>query len=175
MPTEIQEIKDLLKELVLSQKETDSKFKQTDSKFNETDQRIKKAFDLFETEWGKLVESLVEGDLIPILQSKNINVHDTSLRRKGSYNGQNFEFDIIVNTTSELIIVEVKTTLRVNDVKHFVNKLSHARLWLNEYKDFTVYGAMAFLREESGSAALAEKEKLFVIKATGNSAAIINK
>ncbi|MFZ1751186.1 MAG: hypothetical protein WAU01_13370, partial [Saprospiraceae bacterium] len=138
MPTEIQEIKDLLKELVLSQKETDSKFKETDSKFKETDskfketdRRIKKAFDLFETQWGKLIESLVEGDLIRLLQSKNINVHDTSMRRKGSHEGQNFEFDIIVHNGTEIVIVEVKTTLRVNDVKHFVNKLSHARLWLS--------------------------------------------
>jgi hypothetical protein len=33
MEVEIQEIKQLLKELVLSQKETDNKFKETDSKF----------------------------------------------------------------------------------------------------------------------------------------------
>ncbi|MBK7635705.1 MAG: hypothetical protein IPJ13_16580 [Saprospiraceae bacterium] len=77
MEVEIQEIKQLLKELVLSQKETDNKFKETDSrfketdiKFKETDKRIKAAFDLFEGQWGKLMESLVEGDLIKLLQAK---------------------------------------------------------------------------------------------------------
>ncbi|MBP6445942.1 MAG: hypothetical protein KA341_04005, partial [Saprospiraceae bacterium] len=83
MEVEIQEIKQLLKELVLSQKETDNKFKETDSKFKETDsrfketdikfketdKRIKAAFDLFEGQWGKLMESLVEGDLIKLLQA----------------------------------------------------------------------------------------------------------
>ena len=83
MEVEIQEIKQLLKELVLSQKETDNKFKETDIKFKETDKRIKAAFDLFEGQWGKLMESLVEGDLIKLLQAKGINVHDTSMRRKG--------------------------------------------------------------------------------------------
>ena len=195
MEVEIQEIKQLLKELVLSQKETDNKFKETDSKFKETDskfketdskfketdikfketdKRIKAAFDLFEGQWGKLMESLVEGDLIKLLQTKGINVHDTSMRRKGNYEGNNYEFDIIAHNGTEIVIVEVKTTLKTQDVKAFVQKLKQVRVWLDEYKNFTVYGAIAFLKADSGSEMFAQSEKLFVIKATGNSAMIIN-
>ncbi|MBK8052138.1 MAG: YraN family protein [Saprospiraceae bacterium] len=188
MEVEIQEIKQLLKELVLSQKETDNKFKETDSKFKETDskfketdikfketdKRIKAAFDLFEGQWGKLMESLVEGDLIKLLQAKGINVHDTSMRRKGNYEGNNYEFDIIAHNGTEIVIVEVKTTLKTQDVKAFVQKLKQVRVWLDEYKNFTVYGAIAFLKADSGSEMFAQSEKLFVIKATGNSAMIIN-
>ena len=166
MEVEIQEIKQLLKELVLSQKETDIKFK-------ETDKRIKAAFDLFEGQWGKLRESLVEGDLIKLLQAKGINVHDTSMRRKGVYEGNNYEFDIIAHNGTEIVIVEVKTTLKTQDVKAFVQKLKQVRVWLDEYKNYTVYGAIAFLRADSGSEMFAQSEKLFVIKATGNSAMII--
>ncbi len=36
MSTEIAEIRQLLKELVISQKETDAKFKDTDAKFKES-------------------------------------------------------------------------------------------------------------------------------------------
>ena len=89
MPTEIQEIKELLKGLVVAQKETDAKFretdakfKETDAKFKETDRRINKAFELFEGQWGKLIESLVEGDLIRLLRERGIDVHETSMRRK---------------------------------------------------------------------------------------------
>ena len=120
------------------------------------------------------MESLVEGDLIKLLRSKGIEVHDTSMRRKGSHNGHSFEFDIIAHNGREIVIVEVKTTLRVKDVKHFVSKLKNARVWLDEYKDYNVYGAIAFLRADEGSASFAENQKLFVIKATGNSASIIN-
>ncbi|MBK8632960.1 MAG: hypothetical protein IPN72_05100 [Saprospiraceae bacterium] len=48
----IEELKGLVKELIISQKETDSKFKETDLKFQQTDKRIKEAFDLFEGQWG---------------------------------------------------------------------------------------------------------------------------
>lgn len=195
MPTTIEELKDMFKEVAIRFKETearfketdakfketdarfketDAKFKETDAKFNETGKRIKEAFDLFESQWGKLMESLVEGDLIKLLRSKGIDVHDTSMRRKGSHNGHNFEFDIIAHNGREIVIVEVKTTLRVKDVKHFVTKLKKARVWLDEYKDYNVYGAIAFLRADEGSALFAENQKLFVIKATGNSASIVN-
>lgn len=188
MEVEISEIKKMLKELVAAQmetnakfketdakfKETDAKFKETDAQFKETDKRIKSAFELFEGQWGKLMESLVEGDLIRLLNEKGIEVHDTSMRRKGSHNGENFEFDIIAHNGKEIVIVEVKTTLRTQDVKHFVGKLKKARIWLDEYREYNVYGAVAFLRAEGGSDLYAENEKLFIIKATGNSASIVN-
>jgi len=188
MNVEIEEIKQLLKELIISQKETDlkfrdtdakfrdtdTKFKETDAKFKETDKRIKSAFELFEGQWGKLMESLVEGDLIRLLREKGIDVHETSMRRKGSQEGKNFEFDIIAHNGNEIVIVEVKTTLKTQDVKNFIDKLKNAKIWMHEYRDYTIYGAMAFLKADSGSETYAQNEKLFVIRATGNSACIIN-
>ena len=177
----IQNIWAILKEVAISQKETaerfketDSKFKETDSKFKETDQKIKEAFDLFTGQWGKLIESLVEGDIVNLLQKRGLSVHDTSTRRKGNHNGENFEFDIIVHNGDSIVVVEVKTTLRVKHVKEFVKKLKKASTWMDEYKNYKVYGAVAYLKAEENSDAFAESENLFVIRATGNSAAIIN-
>jgi len=172
--TELQEIKEILRELSLSQKETDAKFKETDTKFKETDKQIKKAFRLFESQWGKLIESLVEGDLLRLLQERNIEVTDTSTRRKGSRNGLDYEFDIIAHNGNEIVIVEVKTTLRARYVKKFISQLKMIDQLLPEYKDYKVYGAIAYLQEVDDAARYAEKKKLFVIKATGDSAAITN-
>jgi Holliday junction resolvase-like predicted endonuclease len=178
---EIQEIRTLLKEVILLQKETDFKFKETDLKFKETDlkfketdQKIKEAFDLFTGQWGKLIESLVEGDIVNLLQKRGLSVHDTSTRRKGNHKGENFEFDIIVHNGDSIVIVEVKTTLRVKHVKEFVKKLKKASTWMDEYKNYKVYGAVAFLKAEENSDAFAESESLFVIRATGNSSSIMN-
>lgn len=43
-------------------KETDEKFKETDEKFKETDKKMKQLQELFTSQWGRLIESLVEGD-----------------------------------------------------------------------------------------------------------------
>ncbi len=155
-------------------KDTDAKFKETDAKFKETDKKINEANALFTSQWGKLIESLVKGDLVNILKNRGIDVHDTSERRKGNHEGENYEFDIIAHNGSEIVIVEVKTTLRVNDVKSFLSKLSKAKLWLAEYKNFKIYGAVAYLKAEEASDIMAINNGLFSIRATGNSAAITN-
>ena len=70
--------------------------------------------------------------------------------------------------------MEVKTTLRPDDVKNFIDKLNHAKTWLHEYRDKTIYGAVAYLKARAGSAAMAVNKGLFAIRATGNSAHLIN-
>ena len=166
-------------ETALQMKETDrllkEQSKETEKKFQETDKRMKKLHELFTSQWGKLIESLVKGDLVPVLNGRGIPVHDTYERRKGIHNGTNYEFDIIASNGKEVVFVEVKTTLRPDDVNHFIKKLHHVKEWLSEYKDNTIYGAVAFLTEDGSSALMSEKGGLFVIRATGNSASIINK
>ena len=158
----------------MSQKETDAKFKETDARFKETDKRINDAFRLFETQWGKLIESLVHGDLIRLLQERGIDVDYTSTNVKGKKKGHNFEFDIIAHNGDEIVVVEVKTTLRVKHVKQFLQQLKGFKELLPKYEKTKVYGAIAFLNEADNAATFAEKKKLFVIRATGDSAAIIN-
>ncbi|MCX6278763.1 MAG: hypothetical protein NT004_11795 [Bacteroidetes bacterium] len=154
--------------------ETDKQFKETDKQFKETDNKIRKLDQLFTSQWGKLVESLVEGDLIKLLKEKGIGVERTLLRAKGNHKGQNFEYDIVAINRSEIVIVEVKTTLRPDDVDDFTEKLWKAKTYMREYHDKIVYGAMAYITADGSSDRMAEKQGLFVIRATGNSASIIN-
>jgi vacuolar-type H+-ATPase subunit I/STV1 len=155
-------------------KETDAKFKETDEKFKATDRKLNALQDLFTGQWGKLMESLVEGDLVNILRAKRIDVSDTSTRRKGRRNGENYEYDIIAHNGYEIVVVEVKTTLRVRHVKEFLAKLERAKIHMPEYHSHVVYGAIAFLRAEEGSERMAESSGLFVIRATGDSASVVN-
>ena len=155
-------------------KETAIRFKDTDARFKETDKKIKEAFDLFTNQWGRLMESLVEGDLIKLLQQRGIAVDHTSTRVKGTRNGEHYEFDIIAINTTELVITEVKTTLRPDDVRKFEEKLKKAKTYMPEYAPYQVYGAIAYLQEHSQAARMAENDGLLVIKATGSSASIAN-
>ena len=158
--------------------ETDRKFQETDrllsEKFKETDKKLNKLERLFTSQWGKLVESLVEGDILTLLNQRGIKVTDTIKRRKGRRDGIDYEFDIIGINGSEIVIVEVKTTLRPEDIKHFLKKIKQAKNWMPECTDKKIYGAVAFISEDAGTAALAEKNGLFVIRATGDSASIVN-
>ena len=176
--TKFKETAERFRETDTKFKETAERFKETDrvlsEKFNATDKRVKQAFELFESQWGKLMEALVEGDLVNLLRTHGIDVHKTSMRVKGEHKGHNYEFDIIAHDSDELVIIEVKTTLRVKHVKGFVKQLQQVKTWMPEYKDKKIYGAVAFLKSEEEAEAYAQKQKLFAIKAVGDSAYILN-
>ena len=160
-------------------KETNQQIKtlssETNQQIKETNKGLKKARELFETQWGKLMESLVEGELVKLLNGKGVDVDSTSTNMKGEYKGRNWEIDIVAINGKEVILVEVKTTLKVKDIEHFIKKLNVFTKWRPEYRDKEVYGAVAYLRADENSAKNAERQGLFVIRATGNSASIINK
>ena len=171
----IKETRESIKDLSASQKETDKQIKELSAETKKTDKGLKKAQQLFETQWGKLMESLVEGELIKLLNEKGIDVDSSSSNMHGIHEGQNWEFDIVAVNGTEVVLVEVKTTLKVKDIDYFTNKIKSFTTWKSEYKGKTIYGAVAYLRSDEHSTKHAEKQGLFVIRATGNSASIINK
>jgi hypothetical protein len=73
-----------------------------------------------------------------------------------------------------MVIVEVKTTLRPQDVDDFHEKLWKAKSFMPEYKDWIIYGAVAFITADSSSDRMAQNMGFFVIKATGSSSSIVN-
>ena len=149
-------------------------FQETNKQFKETDKKIKELAALFTSQWGKLVESLVEGDLIKLLNKKGIDVEQTVQRVKGNHKGQNYEYDIIAVNGDEIVVVEVKTTLRPPDVKDFHERLWKAKKYLSRYRDNKIFGAMAFITTYGAAERMAEKLGFFVIKATGSSSSIVN-
>ena len=148
--------------------------KQTDRQMKQTDRQMKKLAGLFTSQWGKLMESLVEGDLVPLLQARGISVQSTHPRVRGRRNGEHYEFDILAGNGEEMVVVEVKTTLKVDDVKQFLDKLKKFTEYEPDYRGKQIYGAVAYLRTEQDSELYAERQGLYVIRATGNSASIIN-
>jgi len=166
--------------------ETDRKFQETDRKFQETDRILKERSvetdrklnqleKLFTSQWGKLMESLVEGDLVELLTQRGIAITDTTSRLKGKCaDGGNYEFDIIAHNGEEIVVVEVKTTLRPQDVKDFLDRLDRLKRWIPRYANNRIYGAMAWLIADAGSEQMVEKRGLFSIRATGHSASIQN-
>jgi len=168
------------------QKEADARRKEVDAKqaadheklmqeMKETSKQIKKTEALFNTQWGQLMESLVDGDLVPLLNRRGIPVEHTVTNAKKRGRDDNYEYDIIAVNGEEIVVVEVKTTLRVQDVRDFLESLGKVATRMPHYKHKIIYGAMAWLRVDSRADVYAERQGLFVIRATGSSASILNK
>ena len=138
-------------------------------------QKTRQLEELFVGQWGKLVESLVEGKVVELLNARGIRVAETSTRLRGQYGEQQWEFDILAHNGAELVVIEVKTTLRFEDVDAFVDKLKNFKLWSPSHAGRVVYGAMAYLRADASSDVVVQKRGLYAIRATGDSARIVNR
>ena len=177
-PATPEEIWNILREVAESQKETDRRMRETrqllERQGQETDLRLRKLDELFNGQWGKLMESLVEGDLVKLLAERGMAVDHTINNPKKNYGPRRWEFDILAIDGREVVVVEVKTTLKVADVDYFVERLQDFPELMPEYADRRVYGAVAYLKSHESVNVHAGRQGLFVIRATGSSATITN-
>ena len=188
-----QETERRMRETDRQMQETDRRMQATDRQMQETDRRLQatdelitrqtraadrrmdKLDELFNGQWGKLMESLVEGDLVGLLQQRGIAVHHTVSNPRQNYGERRWEFDLVAVDGAEVVVVEVKTTLRVPDIDHFIARLREFPELMPEYASRRIYGAAAYLKAYQESDVYAERQGLFVIRATGSSASITNR
>ena len=162
-----QEVWAILRELAESRKETDRRMQ-------ETDRRLRKLDELFTGQWGKLMEALVEGDLSTLLNRRGIRVDHTVSNPRKEHGARRWEIDILAVNGDEVVVVEVKTTLKVSHVDHLLGLLPEFTELMPEYGSRRIHGAVAYLKADESSARYAERQGLFVIRATGSSASIVN-
>jgi len=164
----------MFQETANQQKETDRQFKEMLKEQKRLDKKARDLEHLFTSKWGELVETLVEGKLIELLNSRGIPVNQTARRLEVKHNNKQYEFDIIAINGTEAVIVEVKTTLSVKYVKEFIEKLTIVKEILPIYSPFNIIGAMSYLNHHEQAEIFAQSKGLLTIRATGDSAFITN-
>lgn len=124
-------------------------------------------------QFGRLMEALTEGDLPPLLQRAGFPVHDDGIRkRQGVPNVA--EFDLTATGEEATVVVEVKTTLRPEDVRHFVRKMERYREWFSASAPGALHGAVAYLTATETAPKMAARRGLLLIRVVGSSASIVN-
>ncbi len=172
---EMAELRALHREIAAEQRKTDEQQRKTDEQLKKMGVKVSE----LDINWGRFVESLVEGDLVRLLKQRRVEVDGTYTNAKMSYRlsdgtRRRREFDIVAANGHEVVVVEVKTTLRPEDVDRFVDTMRDIALYFPKYATNAVYGAVAYIRCESDADEHAEEHGLYVIRATGDSASIMN-
>ena len=140
----------------------------------DTGGRLRHAEDLFTTPWERLVQSLADRDLARLLEERGVEVDAISMGVKPKRDPNLREVDLLAVNAEEAVAVEVKTTLRPPDVDAFLELLQDLPTLMKTFVSGRLYGAVAYLREHQGTARYAARKGLFVIRATGSSASIVN-
>ena len=188
------EVWQILKETAKQQKETAKQQKESHKAFKEEmkesqmkfdkdikesriefDKKMNKMRGIWSNAWGDFVESLVSGSLVKMLQEWIPSINQIMKNIECHRNGLDCEIDIIAVNNEALVAVEVKSTLNTKDVNNFLEKLQNFTMFFPQFKNYKVYGAVAYLKVTQSADKFAMKQGLFVIRATGDSGEILNK
>ncbi len=180
-PATPEEIWEILRQVAIRQKEGEEALKEARKErrelreqMEETDRRLRRAEGLFTSQWGRLMESLVEGDLVKLLRERNVEVDVVSSRIRLSRDPKQREVDLFAANGEEAVAVEVKSTLKPEHVTDFLELLDELPNLFRGYRARRLYGAVAYLKAHEGTTRYAMRKGLLVIRATGSSASIVN-
>ena len=126
-------------------------------------------------EWGQLVEALIEGNFIPLLNDIGIKVTKANPNYTGRFNGQVKEFDLIATNGKEIVVVETKSSLTQGKVNDFLKVMSLFKEYCSEFSALTVYAGVACLKSSQKVLDYAEERGLFVLCVSGKNAILKNK
>ncbi|MEI6328732.1 MAG: DUF3782 domain-containing protein [Pseudanabaena sp.] len=124
--------------------------------------------------WGEFVENLIKPAAARLFQEQGIDVHLTALRVTGQDEQGSIEIDILVENTTEVVAIEVKSHLEVRDVKRFLRTLERFKKAFPKHKNDKLYGAVAGIKIDERVNEYAIQEGLFLIQPAGDSVVIAN-
>jgi len=166
---QMKETDEKIKELVKSQEETDKKMKELMERQEKTDRQIKaltKAISELNGTWKKFSEKIVFDNIEDTL--KDLGFKNFSVRRnvESTIDSQHMEIDILAVGEDYVLVMEVKTTLRVEHVRKFIKKLKEKFLtFFPEFKGrYKVYGVVIGINFQEGVDEFAIKNGLLVLR-----------
>jgi hypothetical protein len=157
-------------------KETDRKFQDTDRKFRETDleiRRLSREVGKITGSLGRFAENMVAPAVVRLFNEMGIPIQDYSQRVFSPK--ERIEFDIVAVNQNYVVVVSVKMTLEVDDVKEFLNeRLPIFKELFPRFKDMKVIGAVAGANIVGESDRYAINRGLYVLTQSGDNITMLN-
>jgi len=164
--------------------DTDKKFLETDKKFLETDRKFEETSILVKNlsqELGGIGKSLgqIAEDFFYTAVKSTFKVGKMEfdyidrnlLRETRTLKG---EYDIILYNHYKVLIIEVKHNFRKKNLATFYKNLKNFKALFPNYKNYKVYGAIAFMTCEEGVQEEASDYGYFILSANNDKFQIIN-
>jgi hypothetical protein len=171
-------------ELTKSQKDTerkfqdtDKKFQDTDKKFQDTDRKIKEvtvSIGKLGNRLGDFIEDAVRPAAVRLFQRRGIDVHEVHQNVSSQRGNEGIEIDLLVVNNSDIVAIECKSNLSVDDVNEHLVRLTKLKKLLPTYADKRVIGALASMVIDDNVAQYAYRKGLYVIGQSGDHLEIRN-
>ena len=152
-------------------------FRETDRKFQETDQKIKEIttnIGRLGNKLGDFVEEMVRPAAVRLFRERGIDVHEVHRNVEARRGEEGIEIDLLVVNDTDVVAIECKSTLSLDDVNDHLVSLAKLKKLLPAYAAKRVMGAVAAMAIRDNVASYAYRQGLFVIAQTGDHLIIRN-
>jgi len=123
---------------------------------------------------GEFVEELVRPGLVRLFNERGVPIQETAQRLKRRVEGEDMEVDLIGINGEDVVVVEIKSRLTVEDVRDHLYRMANFKRFFPRYADNRLIGAVSGMVIAEESDKFAYRQGLFVIAPSGESVHLLN-
>ena len=157
------------------------KFQETDRvlelRFKETSAEVSRAVKAVSDltgKWGRFVEGLIAPAAERLFKEKGIEINTIYTRVKKHQDGEEMEIDILAVNGEYAVLIEAKSTLKIEDVNNHIQRLQKFKDFFPEYAERKIVGAVGGIVIDENADKYAYKKGLYVIVESGDTVKILN-
>ena len=169
-----QEFKEEQKALQAAQLETDRILKELSAEIKETQKITAREIKAVNTSIGRLsnrlgefVEEAVRPSAVRLFRERGIDVHEVHQNVTSDREGSAFEIDLLVINNQDVVAIECKSNLSIDDVNEHLERLEKIKRFLPDHVNKRISGAVAGMVIPANVATYAIKKGLYVIGQNG--------
>jgi len=116
---------------------------------------------------GEFVEEAVRPSAVRLFRERGIDIHEVQQNVSANRHGEGLEIDLLVVNNEDVVVIECKSNLSIDDVNEQLERLEKVKRLLPRYKDCRILGAVAGMVIPDNVASYAIRKGLYVIGQNG--------
>ena len=146
-----------------AQKETDRILKKLSVDVKE----VNKSVGRLTNRLGEFVEEAVRPSAVRLFRERGIDIHEVQQNVSAKRDGEALEIDLLVVNNEDVVVIECKSNLSIDDVNEQLERLEKVKRLLPRYKACRILGAVAGMVIPDNVATYAIRKGLYVIGQNG--------
>jgi hypothetical protein len=145
--------------------ETDRQLKELGRKVDKTTESVGR----LSNRLGQFIEEMVYPAAVRLFQERGIDIHEVQRNVSAKRNGEGIEIDLLVVNDVDVIAIECKSNLSIDDINEHLERLEKLKRVMPAYLNKNLMGAVTGMVIPENVAQYAYKKGLFVISQTESS------
>ena len=162
------EIKENSREIKEVHKELSAEIKETQKITAREIKAVNTSIGRLSNRLGEFVEEAVRPSAVRLFRERGIDIHEVQQSITAKRDGEQLEIDLLVVNNENVVVIECKSNLSVDDVNDHLERLEKVKRLLPRYNNCKVLGAVAGMVIPDNVATYAIKKGLYVIGQNGD-------